>query len=259
MIQSNLHIRDIWVGTSWKMNKTFSEAMYWSEGIKEFLSTNELPIQPFVAPPFTLLHKVARQLIDCPILVGAQNMHWEDSGAWTGEISAPMLRDCGAHFVEIGHSERRTYFGETDNTVGRKTLNAIHHGLTPLICIGETREERNAGRALEVLSRQVNGALQFIKDTNEKIIFAYEPVWSIGESGSPASPEYADQMHAKIKAIASECLGAKIAVLYGGSVNSGNCEELIRKEHIDGLFIGRAAWNVESYIDILKCCSRIFD
>jgi triosephosphate isomerase len=170
-----------------------------------------------------------------------------------------MLKDCGAHFVEIGHSERRTHFGETDDTVGRKTLNALHHGLTPLICIGETRKEREEGRACQVLSHQVNGALQFIKDTKAKVIFAYEPVWSIGECGSPASPEYADQMHAEIKATASKCLRAKTNVLYGGSVNSGNCEELISREHIDGLFIGRAAWNVENYIDILTRCSRIFD
>lgn len=259
MTGKNMHRREIWVGTSWKMNKTISEAMYWSEGIKEFLSINELSIQPFVAPPFTVLHEVARQLVDCHILVGAQNMHWEDSGAWTGEISAPMLKDSGAQFVEIGHSERRAHFGETDDTVGRKTLNALNHGLTPLICIGETREEREAGLAFQVLSRQVLGALQFIKDTNVKVLFAYEPVWSIGEYGSPASPEYADRMHAEIKATASNCLGAKTNVLYGGSVNSGNCEELINREHIDGLFIGRAAWNVENYIEILARCSRIFD
>lgn len=252
-----MHTRDPWVGTSWKMNKTLSEAIYWSEGIKDFLSKNELPVQPFVAPSFTSLHEVARQLTGCDILVGAQNMHWEDSGAWTGEVSAPMLKDCGAQFVEIGHSERRAHFGETDDTVGRKLLNALQHGLTPLVCIGETREEREEGRASQVLSRQVNGALQFVENTQAKVIFAYEPVWSIGEFGLPASPEYADQMHAEIKVTASRCLGRKIKVIYGGSVNSGNCKELISRDHIDGLFIGRSAWNVEDYIEILTLCSRV--
>lgn len=252
-------MRDIWIGTSWKMNKTLVEAVLWCDGMTNFLSTNKLPVQAFVVPPFTALHKVAGKLAECDILVGAQNMHWEDQGAWTGEISAPMIKECGAQFVELGHSERRAYFGETDETVGKKTQNALKNGLLPLICIGETLEEREAGRSSEVLANQVKGALQFVQDTKARVIFAYEPVWSIGDSGMPASPEYADTMHEEIKQTALQCLGIDTKVIYGGSVNSANCEELIAKEHIEGLFIGRGAWNIEGYIDILERCSKLVD
>jgi L-erythrulose 1-phosphate isomerase len=184
-------------------------------------------------------------------------MHWADAGAWTGEISPVMLKDCGLDLVELGHSERREHFGETDQAVGLKTAAAVKHGLVPLICVGETLAEREDGRANAVLTAQVQGALQFLEGEakGEKILFAYEPVWAIGDKGIPASADYADRQQALIKKIAGDLLPARPPVLYGGSVNPQNAAELIGQPHIDGLFIGRSAWQAEGYIDILERAS----
>jgi len=185
-------------------------------------------------------------------------MHWADQGAWTGEISPLMLKDCNLDIVELGHSERREHFGETNETVGLKVEAAVRHGLIPLICIGETLEDRESGRAAEVLEEEVRGALSRLSDDQKQaeILFAYEPVWAIGENGIPASADYADARQAEIIAVAESVLGRRVPCLYGGSVNPGNCEELIACPHIDGLFIGRSAWNVEGYLDILDKCAR---
>lgn len=243
----------IWVGTSWKMNKTLSEAIAFADGLVASDAARDPRIQRFVIPPFTAVREVKQRLSGTSVKVGAQNMHWDDAGAWTGEISAPMLTDCGLDLVELGHSERREHFGETDRTVGLKTAAAVRHGLTPLICIGETLSEREAGEADAVLKRQVEGALSGLTgaDREKPVLLAYEPVWAIGVNGIPASADYADDRHARIAAVAKACLGVSVPVLYGGSVNPGNCAELIAKPHIDGLFIGRSAWDVGGYLDIL--------
>jgi len=170
-----------------------------------------------------LLHKTS-------IKVGAQNMHWDDKGAWTGEISAPMLVDCNVDLVELGHSERRAHFGETDVVVGLKTKAAIRNGMIPLICIGETLADR-----------------------------AYEPVWAIGDGGIPATSEYANARHAEIKSIAEDIIKRALPCLYGGSVNPGNCQELIQRSNIDGLFIGRSAWDADGYLDILNRCEQVIE
>ncbi|WP_417843456.1 triose-phosphate isomerase [Thalassospira sp.] len=245
---------EVWIGTSWKMNKTLSETLVWAEGIaKADLSSR---IQSFVIPPFTVTRDVKAALADVPVLVGAQNMHWADQGAWTGEISAPMLVDCGLDIVELGHSERREHFGETDETVGLKTESAVRHGLIPLICIGETLQDREQGRAAEVLARQVRGALAKLSDMQKQaqIWLAYEPVWAIGENGIPATSDYADARQAEIIAVAEDVLGRRVPCLYGGSVSPENCAELVTCPHIDGLFIGRSAWDVAGYLDILRRC-----
>ena len=181
-------------------------------------------------------------------------MHWAERGAWTGEISPPMLVDCGMDLVELGHSERREHFGETDETVGLKTATAVRHGLTPLICIGETLADKESGRATEVLASGVRGALSHLSPEQKAapILLAYEPVWAIGENGVAASPDYADARQAEIIQVAQEVLGRRIPCLYGGSVNPGNCAELASCPSIDGLFIGRSAWDVSGYLDILK-------
>ncbi|MCM2293268.1 triose-phosphate isomerase [Allorhizobium sp. BGMRC 0089] len=247
-----------WIGTSWKMNKTLGEAEAFAEGLKGADICGDPRLQPFVIPPFTAARQVKAALAASPVKVGAQNMHWADQGAWTGEISPPMLTDCGLDLVELGHSERRSHFGETDETVGLKVQAAVRHGLIPLICIGENLAEREAGQASTVLARQVRGALAKLNGTqkNAPIILAYEPVWAIGEHGIPASADYADARHSDISTIAADMLGRTIPCLYGGSVNPGNCEELIASPHIDGLFIGRSAWSVEGYLDILNRCAK---
>lgn len=247
----------IWVGTSWKMNKTLAEAEQFAEGLIASEAARDSRIQRFIVPPFTSVRNIKDMLAETSVKVGAQNMHWADQGAWTGEISPTMLTDCNLDLVELGHSERREFFAETNETVGLKTEAAVRHGLTPLICIGETLAEREAGRAEAVLRAEVEGALSKLDESQKKapILFAYEPVWAIGENGIPASASYANEQHKFIVEIAHNILGQTVPCLYGGSVNSGNCEELIQCSHIDGLFIGRSAWDVDGYLDILQRCA----
>jgi len=248
---------EYWIGTSWKMNKTLAQAIQFATELAKADSERDQNIQRFVIPSFTAVREVKKHLTSTSVLVGAQNMHWEDTGAWTGEISPAMLVDCNLDIVELGHSERREFFAETDESIGRKVAAAVRHGLTPLICIGETREQRDAGRAESVLEEQVNGSLMLLNDKQKTapILFAYEPVWAIGAGGTPASASYADKQQRHIVAVASKVLGHRVPCLYGGSVNPENCEELIQCGHIDGLFIGRSAWDVNGYLDILARCS----
>lgn len=240
----------IWVGTSWKMHKTQAEAHSFAAGLP---ATADPRIQRFVIPPFTAIRAVKELLAQTTVKVGAQNMHWADKGAWTGEISPLMLVDCGMDMVELGHSERRAHFGETNETVGLKVAAAVTHGLIPLICIGETLADRDSGRAKDVLAHEVRAALGklTIDQINAPILLAYEPVWAIGENGIPATADYADDRQSEIIAVAGDVLGRRIPCLYGGSVNPDNCAELISCPHIDGLFIGRSAWEVSGYLDIL--------
>jgi triosephosphate isomerase len=246
----------VWIGTSWKMNKTLAEARAFADSLLAD-AKGDPRIQRFVIPPFTATREVKAMLKDTTVKVGAQNMHWADNGAWTGEISPVMLKDCNLDIVELGHSERREHFGETDETVGLKTEAAVRHGLIPLICIGETLVQREAGRAREVLDRQVRGALSKLDPVQKAapILFAYEPVWAIGVNGIPATADYTDARQAEIIATAQSVLGHRVPCLYGGSVNPENCAELISCPHVDGLFIGRSAWAVEGYLDILSRCA----
>lgn len=241
-----------WIGTSWKMNKTLAEASTFAAGL--LADAPDPRIQRFVIPPFTAIREVKAMLAQTAVKVGAQNMHWADGGAWTGEISPPMLVDCAIDLVELGHSERRQHFGETDATVALKVEAAVRHGLTPLVCIGETLADRESGRATQVLAAEVRGALSGLSEAQRAapILLAYEPVWAIGERGMPASADYADARQAEIAAVAQEMLGRRIPCLYGGSVNPGNCAELAACTHIDGLFIGRSAWDVAGYLDIVR-------
>ncbi|OUD09590.1 triose-phosphate isomerase [Marivivens niveibacter] len=252
-------MRPLWIGTSWKMNKTLAEATEFANALAAADATRDDRIQRFVIPSFTNVRETKQILADTSVKVGAQNMHWADNGAWTGEVSPVMLTDCNLDIVELGHSERREHFRETDETVGLKTEAAVRHGLTPLICIGETLTERESGRAKDVLATQVRGALSKLSNDQKSapILFAYEPVWAIGENGIPATSEYADARQAEIIDVAADVLGAKVPCLYGGSVNPHNCEELIQCPSIDGLFIGRSAWNVAGYLDILTKCAGV--
>ncbi|MEO0634574.1 MAG: triose-phosphate isomerase [Pseudomonadota bacterium] len=246
-----------WVGTSWKMNKVLSDALSFAEGLVADDADADPRIQRFVIPPFTSAREVQRALAETSVKVGAQNMHWDDHGAWTGEISPLMLTDCNLDLVELGHSERRAHFGETNETVGLKAAAAVCHGLIPLICIGETMFEREEGRAQAVLAGQVKAALDPVAavDPTAPVLLAYEPVWAIGDGGIPATSDYADARQGEIIATASEVLGRRVPCLYGGSVNPDNCEDLITCDHIDGLFIGRSAWDVAGYLNILAKCS----
>lgn len=242
----------LWIGTSWKMNKLRAEARAFARAVAASPLAGTEAVQLFVIPPFTAVAEVADLLAGTGVLVGVQTLHWAEDGAWTGEISGAMAYDAGARLAEIGHSERRTHFGETDETVALKVAAALRHGLVPLVCVGDTREDYEAGRTTEALDRQVRAAVSRVPAGEAaRVVIAYEPVWSIGEGGTPAEPAFANAQHAAIKTVLREATGQDTRVLYGGSVNPGNCVALAAQPHIDGLFIGRSAWQPEGYLGIV--------
>lgn len=234
------------------MNKLHADAVAFAKAV----AANPIAldrVQPFIIPSFPHIKTVADILAGSGVWVGAQNMHWQDNGAWTGEVSAPMLKDCDADLVEIGHSERRTHFGETDETVALKVEAALRHGLTPLVCIGDTNAQHDAGQTRQALAQQTTAMMKYVAvKERSKIMIAYEPVWSIGEMGTPASPEFAEEQHAHIKSLGRKLGVQNLRVLYGGSVNAGNCAALAAQPNIDGLFIGRAAWQADGYLKIIN-------
>jgi len=209
-----------------------------------------------VAPPFTALETVARLLYGSPILLAAQNLHWEAKGAFTGEVSAPMLRELGCTHAIIGHSERRQLFGETDESVNRKVASALAHGLTPILCVGETLAERESGQTLTIIDTQLRrGLLGRDAAAIRATVIAYEPVWAIG-TGKVATPEQAQEVHAFIRRVLAD-LGGKDAeagcrILYGGSVKGDNIDALMRQPDIDGALVGGASLQVESFVRIAQ-------
>ncbi|MCL4394616.1 MAG: triose-phosphate isomerase [Chloroflexi bacterium] len=250
-------MKRLWIGTGWKMNKTTAEAEEYAVNLCDFVEHDSPRANVFIVPPFTALARVCAVLKDSPVLVGAQNMHWEESGAATGEISPLMLKDCGVQLVELGHSERRSSFGETDFSVNLKVRSALRHGLRPLICVGETAQEKEYGAAKESVARQVRIALHGVsREEAVAVLIAYEPVWAIGEKGVPSEPGYACAMHRAIRHTVEESYDTDIAqqlpVLYGGSVDSNNGAAFLSQADINGLFVGRAAWQVASFVHLIR-------
>jgi triosephosphate isomerase len=243
------------IAGNWKMHCTRSEATALVEGIKAGIG-RVADREVLVAPPFTALETVAKLVQGTPIHLGAQNVHEEVRGAYTGEVSAGMLQDVGCTHVIIGHSERRQYFGETDAGVARKTLRVLEQGLVPIVCVGETLQEREAGSTLAVIERQMRDGLKGCDAAAiGRLVVAYEPVWAIG-TGKVATPEQAQEVHAYIRGLLRELAGGEAAgacrVLYGGSVKPDNIDELMRQEDIDGALVGGASLQVESFLRIVK-------
>ncbi|GAA1177134.1 triose-phosphate isomerase [Nesterenkonia xinjiangensis] len=243
------------------MTKTLAEARDYAGGLAEaILDRPELAgsVQAFIIPPHTALAVVAEELrgvgerrgVETQVILGAQNAHWEESGAWTGEISVPQAADAGARLVEIGHSERREHFGETVETTRLKVRTVLDHGLRPLLCVGEPREVREAGEAEEFILAQARGALAGLDSAQlARVLLAYEPIWAIGEQGRPATVEELAEPFAALERV----YGAQVeAVLYGGSVNQDNAAELLEIPGVDGLFVGRAAWGLDGYLELLE-------
>jgi triosephosphate isomerase len=250
-------MKKVWIGTSWKMNKTLDDAKKWSRVLSDYMNENNVKSQAFVIPPFPYIADVGRILSEAQVKIGAQNMCWQDNGAFTGEISPIMITDCGASLVEIGHSERRALFGETDHRVNQKALAALAHKLTPLICVGDTAQDKAWGVSSETVIRQVKIALHNISLSDiHFVILAYEPVWAIGENGTPATNKEAAVMHDAIRKVLIEMYGAELAqqvtLLYGGSVNLENARGLLQQTNIDGLFVGRTAWDVNGFIKLIE-------
>jgi L-erythrulose 1-phosphate isomerase len=245
--------KPFWLGTGWKMNKTRAEAAAYAATLRAAPDLASLPLQFFVLPPFTALAEVAAALESTPVMVGAQNCHWAEAGAWTGEISAGQVADCGAILVELGHSERRAHFGETDALINAKVKAALAAGLTPLVCVGETAEERDLDAAAVTVARQARMALSGLAPADAaRVLLAYEPVWAIGDGGEPATPAYAGAIQGAIKSAVLDLAGQSPTVLYGGSVNPANAEALAAEPEIDGLFVGRAAWQAEGLLGLAR-------
>jgi len=246
--------RKLIVAGNWKMNKTVSESLALVEDLKvELAGVKEVDL--VVCPPFTALKPVSDAITNTNLKLGAQNLHWENFGAFTGEICAAMLRDVYCTYVVLGHSERRQFFGETDETVNKRVKAALAARLRPIVCVGETLEERESGRTNKVLDRQLRGGLAGL--TNEEIndcIVAYEPVWAIG-TGRNATPEQAQETQAFIRSVLAQLFGeiaAKVRIQYGGSVKPANARELMSQPDIDGALVGGASLQARSFIDIVQ-------
>jgi triosephosphate isomerase len=242
------------VAGNWKMNKTVVDAAHLAEGIKlELADCRDVDV--VLCPPFTALKTVGETITDTHIRLGAQDMHWEVSGAFTGEISASMLRDLYCRYVILGHSERRTYFRETDDMVNKKAKAALTNNLTPIVCVGETLAERDAGQEKEVVRRQVEQSLAGLTDNLKNVVVAYEPVWAIG-TGRNATAQQAQDMHAFIRTVLTSMGGEDVAqtvrIQYGGSMKPANAAELLSQPDIDGGLIGGAALEARSFVEIVR-------
>jgi triosephosphate isomerase len=240
---------------NWKLNLTIEEGVKLALALKEAVD-GVTDREIMIAPVFTSLAPVALAIEGSPILLAAQDLFWEESGAWTGEVSGHQLKDAGCACVIVGHSERRQHFGETDGAVNRKARAALAAELTPVICVGETLEERESGREREVVGRMVKRALEgFSAEEASSVVLAYEPVWAIG-TGKTATPEQADEIHGYIRGLLSESFGAivsdRIRILYGGSVKPDNVDELMGKPDIDGALVGGASLKADSFSRIVR-------
>jgi triosephosphate isomerase len=231
------------IAGNWKMYKGPAETAEFCVELRRRSADLE-GVDVAVCPPFTSLAVAVQVLAGTDIAVAAQNVHWEPEGAFTGEVSAPMLRELGAYGVIVGHSERRQYFGETDETTAKRARAALDAGLSVIACVGELEEERERGETEDVLRRQVS-----VLDAEINLVIAYEPVWAIG-TGKTATPEIAQEAHAFIKTLLD------VPVLYGGSVKPENAEELLRQPDVDGALVGGASLDVESFAAICLAASR---
>ncbi len=247
------------MAANWKMNKTVREAEEYTAALLPRAADAD-GVDVAVLVPFTCLHEVARMAEDTAVTAGAQNFYYEDSGAYTGEVSAPMLLDVGAGAVIVGHSERREIFGETDDMVARKATRAVEAGLLPIVCVGETKEERDAGGMWEKVSGQVGRVIEELGDAGgEGVVFAYEPIWAIG-TGDTATPEDAQDAIGKIRDLLREAVGDDFAdsvrILYGGSVKPGNAAEIMAQQDVDGALVGGASLEVDSFVELVEAAQN---
>ena len=246
---------------NWKMHGTRSETERLLSALTRALGgVDPAQREIVVAPPFSVLETAARLLADTPIRLAAQNLHWEPHGAFTGEVSGPMLKEAGCTYVILGHSERRQYFAETDESVARKVRAARRDGLLPIVCVGESLEERESGATLAVIDRQIRGALQDSEVGQDPtaltgLVIAYEPIWAIG-TGRSATPDQAQEVHATIRATLSSLTSPATAdttrLLYGGSVKPDTIDDLMAQPDIDGALVGGASLQADSFARVVN-------
>jgi triosephosphate isomerase len=249
------------MAANWKMNKLIREAEeYVGRLLPEISNAEGADVAIFA--PFTCLRQVARMTQDTPVIAGAQNFYFEDSGAFTGEVSAPMLKDVGAEAVVVGHSERREVFGETDEMVARKTARAVEAGLLPVVCVGETKEERDDGRMWDKVSGQVRAVFEHLDADGiggEAIVVAYEPVWAIG-TGETATPEDAQDAIGRIRELLGELgdenFAGAVRILYGGSIKPDNIGEIMAQKDVDGGLVGGASLEADTFAELVNGAAK---
>ena len=249
------------IAGNWKMFKTIAETMKHVKALRPLVK-DITDVEIVVAPPFPSIQAAADSLRGSNVLVAAQDLYWEREGAFTGEISGPMLKEAGADLVIIGHSERRTLFGETDATVNRKTGAAFAADLAPIVCIGETLDQRERSETLDVLDRQIRAGLDGVASAQlAELVLAYEPVWAIG-TGRNATPDQAGEAHAHIRQRLRQWFGAEAAdlcrVIYGGSVKPENIRDLVAQPDVDGALVGGASLDVKAFFDIARNAAEAF-
>jgi triosephosphate isomerase len=248
------------IAGNWKLNKNLKDALELVTLLKRENLDLESP-EIVICPVFTALSEVCEATLDTNIKVGGQDLYWEESGAYTGEVSGSLLKDVGCSHVIIGHSERRQYFYETDETVNKKITAADNNGLVPIVCCGELLEERESGKTEAVLKKQMEGAFKGIDAAvAAKAIVAYEPVWAIG-TGKVASPEQAEEAHKFIRGLIRTLYSADVSdnmpILYGGSVKAGNAGEILKQPNVDGALVGGASLDAESFNAIIKASCEV--
>ncbi|MDD5431995.1 MAG: triose-phosphate isomerase [Candidatus Omnitrophica bacterium] len=255
-------MRKIIIAGNWKMYKTINEAIELANGLKrEIFKVDSLNVDVVLCPPYTALSEVNEVIIETDIALGAQDAYWQDEGAFTGEVSCKMLKDAGCKYIIIGHSERRQFFGETNETVNKRLKAILQHGLTPIMCVGETLAEREKNLTFKVLEDHVKGGLKDVSATDAlKVVIAYEPVWAIG-TGKTATPQQAQEAHKYIrdllKKMYNENTANEIRIQYGGSVKPENTTELMSQPDVDGALVGGASLKVESFTEIVKKASEV--
>lgn len=252
--------RRYFIAGNWKMNKTSSEAAALAKGVVEAVGKVE-SVDIAVCPTFTSLESASRELAGSTVKLGAQNMYFEKSGAFTGEISAAMLKELGCTYVILGHSERREYFKECDCLINKKVKAALEAGIKPILCVGETLGQREAGQTINVVSAQTKGGLESLtSEQAAKVVIAYEPVWAIG-TGKTATPEMAQEVHAEIRKVLAGMFGDETAegmqILYGGSMKPENADQLLAQKDIDGGLIGGAALKADSFASLVKSAEKL--
>jgi triosephosphate isomerase (TIM) len=248
-------MRKLIIAGNWKMHKTPSEAKEFVQGLAKRVGKTEPMCEIIIAPPFVAVPAAVQAATGTPIQVSAQNLYWEDQGAFTGEVAGPMIKDTGCTHVIIGHSERRQYFGETDETVNKRIVAALRSELIPIFCLGETLTERERGETFDVVRRQLSVGLAGIELSEpHRFIIAYEPVWAIG-TGKTATPEQAQEVHAFLRSAVASSLGQNFAeqvrILYGGSVKPANTRGLMSCPDIDGGLVGGACLKIDDFIGII--------
>jgi triosephosphate isomerase len=247
------------IAGNWKMNKDFRQTEEVIEGLKKSVNFDLHGVKVILCPPFTSLELAGRLVKGTPFAVGGQNMYFEAEGAFTGEVSPGMLKSVGCQYVILGHSERRQYFGESDEFINKKVKKALTSGLTPIVCVGETLQQREQNITQQIVTTQVRGVLKDVSAENvEKLILAYEPVWAIG-TGRTATPQQAEEVHALIRKLLVELYGTataeRVVIQYGGSVKADNAPELLWQPNVDGALVGGACLKADSFSAIIKAAT----